>query len=144
MNKYLLGAVCFTLSWNVFAACQGQQQPLIVAGENICGSVIQSKAPGEISISMPAGPNSPLYLLHKNKLEKLSPGIFKEYVDNLKKDQIPAGVAHAISTIKFSADSLPQYANKTYNCGAPHIIETPKGNIAKAILAIPNCVMAAN
>ena len=141
MKKYLLSVLLSSLPLISFAACQGAQQPLIIAGENICGTITSTSTKGEITISMPAGPGSPMYLLHQNKLNKLSPGIFKSYVDNLKKDEIPSGVSHAISSVKFSPNSLPQYANKTYSCVTPHIIETPKGDISKATLSIPNCVV---
>jgi hypothetical protein len=143
MKKYLLSILLSTLPLASFAACQGAQQPLVIAGENICGTIASTSPKGEISISMPAGPGSELYLLHQNKLNKLSPGIFKNYVDSLKKDEIPSGVSHAIRSIKFSPSSLPQYANKTFSCATPRIIETPKGDISKAVLSIPNCVVAA-
>ena len=143
MKQYLIGALLSTFSFVAFAACQGTQQPLVIAGENICGTVSAPSAKGEIAISMPAGPGSEMYLMHENILNKLSPGIFKSYVDSLKKDDIPSGVSHAIRLIKFAPTSLPQYANKTYSCAAPHIIETSKGSIDKAVLLIPSCVVAA-
>jgi hypothetical protein len=142
MKKYLLSVLLSTLPFAAFSACQGSQQPLIIAGQNICGAITPSTTKGEISISLPAGPDSPLYLMHENKLNKLSPGIFQKYVDNLKKDEIPSGVSHAIRVVKFAPDSLPQYANKTFNCAAPHIIEVPKGEISKATLSIPSCIVA--
>jgi hypothetical protein len=142
MKKYLIGALLSTFSFGAFAACQGTDQPLIIASENICGAISAPSTKGEIAIRMPAGPGSELYLLHQNKLNKLSPGIFKNYVDSLKKDEIPSGVSHAIRAIKFAPTSLPQYANKTFSCATPHIIEAPKGNIDKAVLLIPNCVAA--
>ena len=142
MKKYLLSTLLCSLPFTAFAACKGAEQPLIIAGQNVCGIVTQAVTKSEISISMPAGPGSPMYLMHENKLNKLSPGIYQKYVDNLKKDEIPSGVSHAIRVVKFAPDSLPQYANKTYNCATPHIIEVPKGDIAKATLSIPNCVVA--
>lgn len=142
MKKYVLSILLSSLPFAAFANCQGNQQPLVIAGQNICGTVTSTPTKGEISISMAADPGSALYKMHHNKLNKLSPGIFKEYVDSLKKDEIPSGVSHAIQTIKFSPNSLPQYANKTFNCGTPHIIETPKGDISKATLLIPGCVAA--
>ncbi len=143
MKKYLLSILLSALPFTAFAACQGTQQPLIIAGQNVCGTVAATSSKGEISIRMPAGPGSEMYLMHENKLNKLSPGIFKKYVDNLKKDEIPSGVSHAIRVVKFAPDSLPQYANKTFNCATPHIIEVPKGDIAKATLSIPSCVVTA-
>jgi len=143
MKKYLIGGLLSAFSCGAFATCQGTQQQMIIAGENICGTVTTISTIGEISISMPAGPGSELDLLHKNILNKLSPGIFKSYIDNLKKDDIPSGVSHAIRSIKFSNNSLPQYANKSFSCASPRIIETPKGNIDTAILLIPSCVAAA-
>jgi hypothetical protein len=143
MKKYLLSVLLSAIPFTAFAACKAGQQPLLIAGENICGTVASSSSNGEISITMPAGPGSELYLLHQNKLNKLSPGIFKNYVDSLKKDEIPAGVSHAIRSIKFASGSLPQHANKTFSCATPHIIEAPKGDISKATLSIPNCVAAA-
>lgn len=142
MKKYLLSMLLSTLPFIAFAACPGTEQPLIIAGQNVCGTVTPSSKKGEVSISMPAGPGSPMYLMHENKLNKLSPGIFTKYVDNLKKDEIPSGVSHAIRVVKFAPDSLPQYANKTFNCATPHIIEVPKGDIAKASLSIPNCAVS--
>jgi hypothetical protein len=142
MKKYLLIAILPTLSFATHAACQGNEQPLIIAGQNVCGIVTAAVTKSEISISMPAGPGSPMYLMHENKLNKLSPGIFHKYVDNLKKDEIPSGVSHAIRSVKFGPDALPQYANKSFNCNTPHIIELPKGDISKAILSIPNCAIA--
>ena len=142
MKKYLLSMLLSTLPFTAFAACPGTEQPLIIAGQNVCGTVTPSSKKGEVSISMPAGPGSPMYLMHENKLNKLSPGIFTKYVDNLKKDEIPSGVSHAIRVVKFAPDSIPQYANKTFNCATPHIIEVPKGDIAKASLSIPNCVVS--
>lgn len=143
MKKHLISVLLSTLSFAAFAACPGAQQSLIIAGQNICGTVSATSNKGDISISMAAGPGSELYLLHENKLNKLSPGIFKSYVDSLKKDEIPVGVSHAIRAIKFAPNSLPQYANKTFSCATPHIIEAPKGDISKASLLIPNCVAAA-
>jgi hypothetical protein len=146
MKNYLFSACLLTCSINIYAACPGVEQPLIIAGENICGSIAssaeKSAKPGEIFISMAAGPDSQLYKLHQHQLNKLSPGIFKSYVDNLKKDKIPVGVAHAISTIKFANDSLPQYANKTFNCATPHVYNVVKEDISKAILLIPGCMLA--
>ena len=142
MKKYLLSIILSTLPFTAFAACPGTEQPLIIAGQNVCGTISPASKKGEISISMPAGPGSPMYLMHENKLNKLSPGIFTKYVDNLKKDEIPSGVSHAIRVVKFAPDSIPQYANKTFNCATPHIIEVPKGDIAKASLSIPNCVVS--
>lgn len=143
MKKYLLSTILSFLPFAAFATCQGTQQPLVIAGENICGSITPASTKGEISISMPAGPGSELYLLHQNKLNKLSPGIFKNYVDSLKKDEIPLGVSHAIRSIKFAPNSLSQYANKTFSCATPNIMETSKGDISKATLVIPGCVAAA-
>jgi len=142
MKKYLLSIILSTLPFTAFAACPGTEQPLIIAGQNVCGIISPASKKGEISISMPAGPGSPMYLMHENKLNKLSPGIFTKYVDNLKKDEIPSGVSHAIRVVKFAPDSIPQYANKTFNCATPHIIEVPKGDIAKASLSIPNCAVS--
>ena len=143
MKKYLLSILLSTLTFSAFAVCKVGQQPLLIAGENICGTVASTSSNGEILITMPAGPGSELYLLHQNKLNKLSPGIFKNYVDSLKKDEIPSGVSHAIRSIKFAPSSLPQYANKTFSCAAPHIIETSKGDISRATLSIPSCVATA-
>ncbi|MCE7504824.1 hypothetical protein LZG75_01050 [Polynucleobacter sp. IMCC30063] len=147
MKKSLFGIFLLTVSFGAIAACPGSQQSLIIAGENMCGMVSPATGKGikagAISITMPAGPDSQLYKLHKNQLNKLKPGIFKDYVEDLKKDEIPVGVSHAISSVKFAADSLPQYANKTYDCDLPHINEAPKGNVSSAILLIPNCVLAA-
>lgn len=143
MKKYLIGGLLSALSCGAFAACQGTQQQMMIAGEKICGTVSNTSKKGEISISMPAGPGSELDLLHQNILNKLSPGVFKNYIGSLKKDEIPSGVSHAIRSIKFSANSLPQYANKSFSCATPSIIETPKGNIDSAILLIPSCVATA-
>ena len=146
LKNYFFCIFMLTLSLGALASCPGSQQPLIIAGENMCVTVSPYTAkdakPGAIAITMPAGPNSQLYKIHKNQLNKLSPGIFKDYVEDLKKDVIPVGVAHAISIVKFAAESLPKYANKTYDCSTPHINEIVKGDIKNAVLLIPNCVLA--
>ena len=41
MKKYLLSILLSTLPLASFAACQGAQQPLVIAGENICGTGFQ-------------------------------------------------------------------------------------------------------
>ena len=50
MKKYLLSILLSALPFTAFAACQGTQQPLIIAGQNVCGTVAATSSKGEISI----------------------------------------------------------------------------------------------
>ena len=72
LKNYFLCIFMLTLSLGALASCPGSQQPLIIAGENMCGTVSPYTAkdakPGAIAITMPAGPNSQLYKIHKNPL----------------------------------------------------------------------------
>lgn len=146
MKKYLLAALLTTCSLTALAStsCPKGQDQLLIASQKICGTVVASKeatsAAVTLSITMNAGPHSPLYEMHKHKF----PGIFKDYVKSLKSSTIPAGVAHAIDTVNFTnaKENNALYAGKTYTCGTPSISGVKNGDIKHAMLTLPSCVVA--
>lgn len=107
MKTHLLYVLLTLFSASAYADttpdCKKGTELITSVNHSLCATVTSPKA-NVINVTMPAGAGSDLDAMHKTFGDK----IYQDYVEGVKVQKIPAGVAHLIRFV--------HYKNDTYEC----------------------------